>query len=862
MLKYFVLFFLSCSCAYGQGVRGHVYVDKQQPLPFTTIYIQQLETGTTTNQDGFYEIQLEPGQYDLVFQYLGYQTTVRSLTIADDWQTLDITLAEQIVQLRGVEVTAGKEDPAYTIIRKAIAKSKFHRLQVQHYTARVYVKGAGRVKDVPFLLERRMKKEGIDSSTVFLSESVSEITFDQPNTVKEKVISVRTIGEGNDTSPTPFINGSFYKPKVAGAISPLAPRAFAYYKFRYEGSFEDRGRTVNKIRVVPRSRGDNVFNGYIYILDDYWSIHSLQLFTYKQGFKISVNQIYSPVADNAWLPVSHRIEADGKVLGFDLEYKYLATVSDYAVELNTDLPNEFEVIDERIDQDLAELLVQEEKTKDVPDTTAFQPRRYTRRQLRRKLREYEKEIEKQTEAPEVVSNYSITVDSLASRKDSAYWAAVRPVPLNKRERSSYQKLDSMAVAEAREQKEREEGKRRNAVGSLLLGTTVDVGSKSTFRYVSPLGELRFNPVEGVYFNLPLVFRTSLDSVRTLAITATPRYSFARDKVIGKGEITLTYPATVGQGRVSLEGGRFVSQFDNRPAISPLLNSLVALLQKRNYVKLYEKDYIRLSAEQPMGLRWSARASLEYAERKPLFNQSDYALRRRESREYEPNAPDNVEQTTEFMPHQAAWGTVSVAYQPWLKYYVRNGNRRPINESSPLFRLTYRGGFPGVFKSGVDYHLLEAGVEQRLRIGARGVLNYHVFAGSFLGASPAYFMDFRHFPGSRVVVQESDPMASFRLLDYYRYSTSERYAVAHLHYQFRKLLLSRIFEVQLLGIKENLLVNHLKTPSSPHYTEVGYSIDNILRFLRVEAVANFHDGTYQGMGFRIGISTGIGNVIDF
>ena len=71
-------------------------------------------------------------------------------------------------------------------MRKSIAKSKFHQLQVQHYTAQVYTKGAGRVKDVPFLLEKRLQKEGVDSSTVFLSESVSEITFDQPNTMQER----------------------------------------------------------------------------------------------------------------------------------------------------------------------------------------------------------------------------------------------------------------------------------------------------------------------------------------------------------------------------------------------------------------------------------------------------------------------------------------------------------------------------------------------------------------------------------------------------------------------------------------------------------------------------------------------------
>ena len=734
-----------------------------------------------------------------------------------------------------MEVRAGKEDPAYTMIRKAIAKSKFHRLQVQHYSARVYVKGAGRVKDVPFLLERRMKKEGVDSSTVFLSESVSEVTFDQPNTVREKVISIRSIGEGNDTSPTPFVNGSFYKPEVAGAISPLSPRAFAYYKFGYEGSFEDRGRTVNKIRVVPRSRGDNVFNGYLYLIADQWSIHSLKLFTYKQGFRIDVQQIYSPIEDAVWMPVSHQIEATGKVLGFDLEYKYLATVSDYAIELNPDLNADFEVVDETVDQELAELLAKEEKAAPRLDTVADNPNekalaqqeRYTRKQLRKALRSYEKEIDRQQAAPEVVATRSREIDSLAYKKDSAYWATIRPVPLNVRERQSYQKLDSMARAEP-EEEDRTTNKRRGPVGSLLLGTTVDVGQKSTFRYVSPLGELRFNPVEGAHFNVPLTYRTSLDSLRTLEVSTTPRYSFAREKLIGKGEVSLTYPSVALNGRLSLAGGRFISQFNEREPISPLLNTFVALLQKRNYVRIYEKDYVRLSLDQPLTSRLTVSTGLEWATRRPLFNQSNYSLLDREGT-YAPNAPTNIEQAdTDFTTHRAFLGTATLGYEPWLKYRIYNGKRRRIEDSSPRFHLTYHGGFPGVLDSDVDYHLLEAGVRHQLRVGARGRLDYKLYAGSFFGSQPCYFMDFRHFPGNRIIVQESDPVASFRLLDYYRYSTSERYAVAHLHYQFRKLLLTRIFEVQLLGLKENLLLNHLKTPTSPHYTELGYSLDNIFQ----------------------------------
>ena len=860
---------LSSTMLVGQGVRGRVYTSEKTLLPFTTIYIQQQETGTTTNQEGFYEIGLAPGEYDLVFQYLGYETVVRSVTVADEFVEMDVTLTEQVVQLQEVEVRAGKEDPAYTIIRKAIAKSKYHRLQVQHYTAQVYVKGAGRIKDVPFLLENRLKKEGIDSSTVFLSESVSNITFDQPNTVKEEVISIRSIGEDNDTSPTLFINGSFYNPEVAQAISPLSPRAFAYYKFRLEGSFHDRGHEVNKIRVIPRSGGDNVFDGYIYIIEDLWNIHSLQLATYKQGFRIVAKQIYSPIKEAVWLPVTHRIEVEGKALGFDLEYNYLATVSDYTIVLNPDLVGEFEVVDETVDQELAAALRKEEQegTRTAsPDTVdkrvLQQEQRYTRKQLKKALRAYEKELDRQEEAPEVVSTMTITVDSLAQKKDSAYWAQIRPVPLNSREQQSYQKLDSMAVAQEKEE-QTEVDKKRGVIGSLLLGTTVDIDEESSFQYASPLGELRYNPVEGANFNVPLRYQTSLDSAQQLEVSAIPHYSFAREKLIGKGEVAWTYSAAEQTGQLTVDGGRWVSQFNEQEPISSLINTFTTLMQHRNYLKLYEKDYARAALTQRLSSKLKVSATVEWATRRELVNQTNYSWRNQDESPFAPNAPVTNERTdTHFPTHQALWAEIGINYEPWLKYYVRNGRKRRIGDSSPRFFATYRKGFSDVLGSDVDFGKLEIGVQHQYRVGARGRLDYHLYAGSFFNATQSYFMDWKHFPGNQVILQESDPVASFRLLDYYTYSTQEQYAVAHLYYQFRKLLLTRIFEIQLLGLKENVLINHLKTSTSPHYTEIGYSLDNIFRFFRIEGIASFEQGKYRDFGIRIGIATNLGSAVGF
>jgi len=58
----------------------------------------------------------------------------------------------------------------------------------------------------------------------------------------------------------------------------------------------------------------------------------------KLGIDFLVKQIYNPIEDKAWLPVSQQFRIDGKVFGFPLEYSYLATVKDYKITLNPKLP--------------------------------------------------------------------------------------------------------------------------------------------------------------------------------------------------------------------------------------------------------------------------------------------------------------------------------------------------------------------------------------------------------------------------------------------------------------------------------------------------------------------------------------------
>ncbi|MEM1124202.1 MAG: DUF5686 family protein [Bacteroidota bacterium] len=266
------------------GITGTIKDTDGNPIAYATIYVKELGTGTTTNVEGNYTYRLAAGVYNVTFQSIGYETVVQRINVSNDFVRTDIILKEQTYELAQVEVTSGGRDPAYTIMRKAIAKAPFHTNQLNTYEATVYLKGSGRLIESPFFLRKMIAKQGVDSSFAFTSESVNEISYERPNIYKEKVISVYSTGEDRDVNPNAYITDSFYESDIAGVISPLSPKAFAYYKFVYEGFFMDRGYEIDKIRVIPRSRGENVFSGIINIVDGDWAIHSLDLNTMKFGF--------------------------------------------------------------------------------------------------------------------------------------------------------------------------------------------------------------------------------------------------------------------------------------------------------------------------------------------------------------------------------------------------------------------------------------------------------------------------------------------------------------------------------------------------------------------------------------------------
>jgi hypothetical protein len=312
-----------------------------------------------------------------------------------------------------------------------------------------------------------------------------------------------------------------------------------------------------------------------------------------------------------------------------------------------------------------------------------------------------------------------------------------------------------------------------------------------------------------------------------------------------------------QHQLVVDGGRFVEQYNRDQAVPELFNTIYSIWN-RNFVNMYEREFGQLqfnstvspAASFYVGAEWARRRYIEDFFAPKWIPEEDDAT---------PNWPENAEAAYPFPNREKAF-TVRAGFEvrPFLKYRLRNGNKRVIEGSSPTFGLDYRGGIPNVAESTTDYNLLEFSYQHKFPVGFRGTLDLRLNTGIFLNDDNINLIDFKHFPGNQMLFTSNDPVASFRLLPYYEFSTQEEFVSAHAHYQFRKFLLTQIWEINLMGIKENVFSNYLYTPSSQHYFELGYGIDNIFRVFRLEFVTSFRDGSYDDFGVRIGIASNIGN----
>jgi hypothetical protein len=107
--RYLLILFvslISLNCFGKETISGYVRdAATGEALLAANVIIEELGTGTATNEFGYYALSLDPGDYTLIFSYIGYTTVYRSITLRER-MVLNMELSESLHELEEVTISS------------------------------------------------------------------------------------------------------------------------------------------------------------------------------------------------------------------------------------------------------------------------------------------------------------------------------------------------------------------------------------------------------------------------------------------------------------------------------------------------------------------------------------------------------------------------------------------------------------------------------------------------------------------------------------------------------------------------------------------------------------------------------------
>jgi len=874
--------FLFCifSSVNGQTIlSGTVTNSTGEPIPYATVYIQELQHGTTANVSGNYEIKLVPGTYTVFYQSLGYNQDFRQITVAGTPVIRDVALTVQYFQIPEVNVSATGEDPAYSVMRKAIARAPYYLNAVEYYKAAVYLKGTVDVTRIPKLLIRAISANEvkIKEGDKYVMESHNEIEFNAPDKYIHHVIATQSnlpLEEGSSVSPMDYIQASFYEPVIAEiAISPLAPNAFSYYKFVYQGASLQGNFVINKIKVIPKRKSQQVFSGTIYIIEDLWCIHSLDLENENLAGKIGVRQVYTPVQDGLWLPVSHKFDIDFAIIGVKALIGYGSSVKYSEIRTNKTFaampvipavakPEEVKTTKElpksKADAEIEKLLAKEElTTRDMVKLS--------------KLIEKEAEIAGQTKDPkkelEIIDNTKYIIEKDAANKSSEYWREIRPIPLSIDEQKAMRVTDTLRseLADVKLQKQDTLTIGLSAGRSNSFSRFVNYAATGrTWRSDSGLVSLNFggllktenfsfNSVDGFKYAVDFTFTKRWKQGTSLSIAPEIGYTFARKDMFWDVNTTLNYKKT-GNAYFYFRAGDNSRDFSNYESVNLFINSSASLLFKENYLRLYRRQYMALGHRSEISNGIYLELSTGTELRSVLENNTQYSLFNREEL-YAPNIPGNILIDQALYPgffpntHRNYRFIADLTIIPFQKYRMYGVRKSPAGSDYPTYRFTFEQGYNEYVDSDALYGKIMASVSNDKDTGPMAEFAWKVRTGVIFSNDSIAFQDFFHFNTQPAPVLLNNYSDAFYLPGFYNFATDKWFVEGHIKYTTPYLLIKLLPGISKTLMRENLYAGYLLTGQTSHYLELGYGLSEIFFLGEIGVFTGFEDFRYRATGVR-------------
>lgn len=227
---FLALFFLTATVSFGQyTLKGKVTdAETGDPIAFASVFLKGKTSGITTDFEGNYLLTVNSIGDSLSVSYLGYTTQTKVLEKTLE-QTINFQLWPVAFEL-GTFVFEAGENPAFEVIRQAVAKREtYDKRKLDAYQTKNYTKieididnlseefnQRKSVRSVTAVLDsirQLTNEEGEKILPVFFSETVSSFYYrNNPELRKEVIEKTKVTGVGiTDGSTTSQITGSVFQ---------------------------------------------------------------------------------------------------------------------------------------------------------------------------------------------------------------------------------------------------------------------------------------------------------------------------------------------------------------------------------------------------------------------------------------------------------------------------------------------------------------------------------------------------------------------------------------------------------------------------------------------------------------------------
>ena len=280
------------------------------PIPFVNVVFKGTSIGTTTDFDGNYVLRTTSPTDSLQASYIGYKPRTKVVQKGIS-QTINFQLEEEVTRLRDIVIMAG-ENPAFAVLRNVVKNKAVNdkrklsayefdsyskiEIDVDNITDKFKQKKiVSRITQVLDSIQQIAGEDGQPVLPIFISESVSKFYYrNNPELKFENIKETKISGIGFEDGSlmaqlvgASFQEYNFYKNWLnildKDFVSPIADGWRLYYEYDLMDSLDVDGDYCYRLDFFPKSPQALAFTGTMWITKNEYAIKRIEVTVGKEA---------------------------------------------------------------------------------------------------------------------------------------------------------------------------------------------------------------------------------------------------------------------------------------------------------------------------------------------------------------------------------------------------------------------------------------------------------------------------------------------------------------------------------------------------------------------------------------------------